>query len=393
MLITGGTGGIGLALGEELAREARAKLVLVSRSGLPAREAWDAWVEEHGDDDRTSTAIAALRRIEALGGEVMVAAADSGDADAMRGVVERAQERFGPVNGIIHAAGIAGAGIIELKTRESVDAVLAPKVQGARVLQRLFEGKELDFVLLCSSISSVCAGLGQTDYFAANAYLDALAHTWRRDEATHVVSVNWDAWQEVGMAVNTEVPDAMRAERRATLRLGIATAEGQQAFRRILETDLPEVVVCPRDLFARADYRARFDLLGVDDAGASDGPEEQEESSAAPSRATSPRPELTNEYEAPSSDVERQIAELWADLMGLDRVGIRDNFFELGGNSLVMMQVNVRLRALFGVSLPIRELFETPEVSLLAERIDAIRMVSAGPGEPESSDDVEEFTL
>ena len=46
-LMTGGLGGIGLSLGEELAREAKAKLVLVSRSGLPDRDAWDAWIQEH----------------------------------------------------------------------------------------------------------------------------------------------------------------------------------------------------------------------------------------------------------------------------------------------------------------------------------------------------------
>ena len=95
-----------------------------------------------------------------------------------------------------------------------------------------------------------------------------------------------------------------------------------------------------------------------------DAPEE-----AAPARRAAPRPKLSTEFVEPEGETERQIAALWADLLGIDRVGRTDDFFELGGNSLVMMQVNVRLRSMYGLSLPIRELFEIPEVRLLAERL------------------------
>ncbi|HED66456.1 MAG TPA: SDR family NAD(P)-dependent oxidoreductase [Planctomycetes bacterium] len=392
VLVTGGLGGIGLALSEELAREAKAKLVLVSRSGLPERGAWDAWVSEHGEDDRTSRKILAVRSLEALGSEVMVVSADSADEAQMRSVVERAVERFGGVHGLIHAAGIAGAGIVELKTREQCEAVFAAKVRGTRVLERVLDGCDLDFALLCSSISSVCVGFGQVDYFSANAYLDAVAHRWHASDRTHVVAVHWDAWSEVGMAVETEIPDAMKAERAASLALGIGSDEGREAFRRILESSLPEVVVSPRELTKREDYQMRFDLR------AADVEEEVEEEAgtevAAPVRSAAPRPNLETAYVDPTPGTQAEISELWADLLGIDRVGAEDNFFELGGNSLVMMQVNVRLRAMYGVSLPIRELFELPEVRLLAERMEAIRAVTRGADEDvDDSEDVEEFTI
>ena len=391
VLITGGLGGIGLSLGAELAREVKAKLVLVTRSGLPARDAWEAWQQEHGTDDRTSQKIQGVLELERLGAEVLLIAADSCDASAMGSAVDAAIERFGRIDGVIHAAGIAGSGIVELKTREVAEAVLAAKVRGTDVLRDVFAGRDLDFVLLCSSISSVCVGFGQVDYFAANAYLDSVAHTWRRDEDTHVVAVNWDAWQAVGMAVNTEIPEAMRAARAADLKLGIAPSEGCDAFRRVLASGLSQVIVSPRDLMTRDDYRARFELRPAKDAA--DDEQRADEQVAAPKRATSPRPSLSTDYAAPGTESEEEIASIWADLLGLDRVGIADDFFELGGNSLVMMQVNVRLRSVFGVSLPIRELFETPEVSSMAERIDAIRSVSGAPGGDEASEDVEEFTI
>ncbi len=396
VLVTGGLGGIGLELSEHLAEELRAKLVLVGRSGLPDRSAWDAWIQEHGEKDATSERIRLVRRIEDKGAEVLVVAADSTSEKDMRRAVEEAEKRFGAIHGVIHAAGIAGAGIIELKTREQARSVMAAKVQGTRVLQRVFEGRGLDFALFCSSISSVCVGVGQVDYFAANAFMDAFAHTWRRGSKTRVVSVNWDAWQEIGMAANTAVPEIMRQGREENLRLGIAPSEGREAFRRILAANHPQVIVSPRELLAREDYRMRMDLRyrPEPEAEVDSGPEEAERTDeAAARRATQPRPSLATPYAAPSNETEQEIAAIWADLLGLEQVGIRDNFFELGGNSLVMMQLNVRLRSSYGLSLPIRELFATPEVALLAEKIESILAVTARPAAESESSEVEEFTL
>jgi len=395
VLVTGGLGGIGLALGEALAREVGAKLVLVGRSALPDRSAWDAWIQEHGEADPTSVKIRHVRRLEGLGAEVLAAAADSTDEGQMRAVVEEATRRFGAIHGVIHAAGIAGAGIIELKTRKQAQAVMAAKVGGTRVLQRLFEGRELDFVLFCSSISSVCVGVGQVDYFAANAYMDFVAQSWRRGTRTRVVSANWDAWQEVGMAANTAVPEVMRKGREESLRLGIASSEGCDAFRRLLAADFPQIVVSPRALQRREDFRARMDLAWrpAEEAQPESPSERPAEEELSAGRTVQPRPALATAFAAPASEIEREIAAIWADLLGFEKVGVHDNFFELGGNSLVMMQLNVRLRSKYGLSLPIRELFATPEVALLAERIESIRAVSAVPVAGGESEDTEEFTL
>jgi acyl transferase domain-containing protein/acyl carrier protein len=393
VLITGGLGGLGLALGETLAREVGAKLVLVGRSPLPARAAWDAWIQAHGEQDATSRKIRDVRRLESAGSEVLVVAADSTDEAQMRTAVDQATRRFGAIHGIIHAAGIAGAGIIELKTRKQTEAVMGAKVAGTRILQRLFEGRELDFVLFCSSISCVCAAVGQVDYFAANAYMDFVARSWRRGTRTRVVAANWDAWQEIGMAANTAVPDAMKKGRAESLRLGIAPAEGCEAFRRLLAADFPQVVVSPRDLQRREDYRLRMDLTWQPEAESAAEPAQSAavEEQLVAGRAGQPRPPLATPFVEPANEVERDIAGIWADLLGLEQVGARDNFFELGGNSLVMMQLNVRLRSKYGLSLPIRELFATPEVALLAERIESIRAVSAVP--VPQSEETEEFTL
>jgi acyl transferase domain-containing protein/acyl carrier protein len=199
-LITGGLGGIGLVLSQHLARTARARLVLTGRSALPPRDDWDRWVEAHGRDDATADKIRQVRELEAAGAEVLVLRADAASFSQMQDVVEEACRRFGGVDGVIHAAGVSGGGLIQLKDRGEVERVLAPKVEGALVLEALCRPLQPDFLLFCSSLLGVAGELGQVDYCAANAFLDAFAHHVVRTGGPYTVSVDWDAWRQVGMA-------------------------------------------------------------------------------------------------------------------------------------------------------------------------------------------------
>jgi phthiocerol/phenolphthiocerol synthesis type-I polyketide synthase E len=200
-LITGGLGGLGLTFAEFLAREFRARLVLLGVSALPERESWDVWLRTHGEMDRISQRLRKLQELEALGAEVLVVSADVTDREQVRTVVNQALERFGELNGVIHAAGLAGGGMIQLKTAEVAARVLSPKVAGTRSLLAALDGIPVDFLALCSSTIAVAGGLGQVDYCAANNFLDALAHEVTLAGGPRTVSINWGAWEEVGMAV------------------------------------------------------------------------------------------------------------------------------------------------------------------------------------------------
>ncbi len=199
-LITGGLGGIGLELAKMLAQRYRAKLILSARSPLPPKEKWNELVLNH-IDDKTRSLINTLIALEDSGAEVLALSADVADMGQMSQARRLAIERFGQIHGVIHCAGVPGGELIQTLTREKTESVFSPKIKGSLVLEAVFTETPLDFVILCSSLSSLMGSIGQASYSAANAFIDAFAHYKNRRGNVHTLSINWDAWRETGMAV------------------------------------------------------------------------------------------------------------------------------------------------------------------------------------------------
>jgi acyl transferase domain-containing protein/acyl carrier protein len=368
-LITGGVGGIGLAMAEHLAQQVQAKLILTSRSGLPPRDEWVDYLKSQAESSKTRIVIEKIQHLEALGAEVLVIAADVTDKEMMQSAITRAEARFGPVNGIIHAAGVPGMGLIHLKTPAMASNVLAPKVKGTLVLEEIFQDKPLDFLVLFSSISSFTAGgPGQIDYCAANAFLDA--HAQRQigcDRLT--ISINWcewqwDAWQEGLSAFSSEFQDFLSDNRQ---KYGITFAEGQDALARILARGLPQIITSTQDFRLVAALNQQFTIDYVLGFGRS-----QETT-----RTKYARPVLDTVHMAPSNTMEHQITEIWESILGISDIGINDNFFELGGNSLIGLDLVARIQKELKIPrIPAHILYEAPSVSSLAKLL----------GEDQSSD-------
>lgn len=364
-LITGGLGGIGLTLAQHLGQKGKAKLILTGRSPFPQKQDWSTWVESHPAADGISQKIKFLENLESKGNEVLVCSANVADYDQMEKVIGLSLEKFGKIQGVIHAAGIAGGGVIALKKQDMIEQVLNPKVKGVLVLDQLLQQAPLDFFVLCSSLSSFQGTIGQVDYVAANAFLDAFVHHKNSNGDSIYRGINWDAWQQVGMAVNTKVPKELEGWRKAQLQKAILPGEGTEAFARIIGSPLPQVLVSTQP----------FVLQAAQDIGGGVQQESilEENQKAAPSgesRDLHARPELQTSFLAPQTPVEKQLADIWKEFLGLQAVGVHDNYLELGGDSLMATQTLTRMRDIFNVDLLLRDLFENQTISELANHIE-----------------------
>ena len=211
-LITGGLGDLGREIARGLIETHGARVLLVGRRALPPRESWPAVLRRSPPGDRTAAAIRGVQALEAAGGAVEIATADVTNLEAMRAVVAAATARHGRIDGVIHAAGIGDTGPLLERDAEAMKAVLAPKIDGLRVLDALFPDGATDLMVLFSSTAPAVHPAGAADLAAADAYLDAYAQS-RQHGRTRVVSIGWGAWSEIGMAaraldpaVPTELP-------------------------------------------------------------------------------------------------------------------------------------------------------------------------------------------
>ncbi|GAA4552146.1 type I polyketide synthase [Amycolatopsis samaneae] len=370
-LVTGGLGGIGLAIARGLARTVSARLVLLGRSAPPPRERWTALLADPATPEEVRRRIEAVRDLEAAGAEVLVCAADIADPEQTRDALAAAVDRFGALHGVVHAAGVPGMGLLQFKDDENAAIALRPKVDGTRVLLDCLAGREQDpapdFVALFSSITSVTGGgPGQVDYCAANSYLDAVAQRAWADGDTRVFSIDWAEWRwnAWGAGLSGYAPQVQRFFEENRSRVGITFDEGWLAFLGALGAGQPQVIVSPQDFQVLAALSRWFTIetvlnLSIGDAG-----------------ARHPRPELSTSYVSPGTDLERRIAGIWSDALGVADIGVHDNFFELGGNSLIGVDLIARIRR----ELDRDEL--TPHVLYLAPTVGALAHLAGDDADP-----------
>jgi len=188
VLITGGTGALGAHVARHLAAAGAERLVLTSRRG------------PHADG-----AAALAAELRGLGADVVVAACDVADRDALRALLAALPGR---VDAVVHAAGVSRpAALADTDAAEFADALRA-KAAGAANLHELL-GADLDAFVLFSSNAGVWGGGGQGAYAAGNAYLDALAEH-RHGHGLAATAVAWGPWDGAGMAAGPSREHLMR---------------------------------------------------------------------------------------------------------------------------------------------------------------------------------------
>ncbi len=180
VLITGGIGGLGAHVARWLARAGAPRLILASRRGPDGEGATELKSE-----------------LEGLGADVRVLACDVSDRGQLAELLEALPSEH-PLDAVVHAAGVAGGGMLEAMSVSGLQETLACKAQAALHLHELTEHMDLSAFILFSSVAATMGSGGQGDYAAANAFLDALAEH-RRSRGLPATSVAWGLWEGAGM--------------------------------------------------------------------------------------------------------------------------------------------------------------------------------------------------
>jgi acyl transferase domain-containing protein/NADPH:quinone reductase-like Zn-dependent oxidoreductase/acyl carrier protein len=347
ILITGGTGGLGAVVAEHVVRAHGARrLVLCSR--------------------RASAGEALAARLEAAGAHVTLACCDVSDREQVAALL-RAIPAEHPLCAVFHAAGSVDDGVFAAQAGERFARVFAPKLDGAWHLHALTRELPLQHFVLFASFAGVLGGAGQSNYAAANAFLDALAHH-RRARGLAGLSIDWGLWAEP-TGVTAHLTDAERAR---MARAGVLPLPTEQALRlldRALAAPQAQLVsnrFAPR-LFATAadELPPLFRQLG----------RRQLRRAADPSARASLRDELaTLSPAARARALFGFVTDAIAAVMGSEAAAIDGDrpLGEAGLDSLLAVELRNRLAAASGLRLPSTLLFDHPTPHALCRYLESL---------------------
>jgi acyl transferase domain-containing protein/acyl carrier protein len=356
-LVYGGLEGIGHLIAEHIGRSGGTVLILED-AAFPDEPEWDAWLETHDADDPVG---ARIRRAQALieEGAAFAGRLSTDDGDNTR-LLADLEARSGPVAGVLHAPGSSNAKrIATLRSitpetwRGHFDAV----AHSFLLLDRMVAGRELDFRIMSSSLGSVLGGDGFFQIATISGFAKAYAISRARTEHPWTVHC-WDSWTVEWAGIIDRLPTALYRRVEPSVLTG---EEGLACFERAFAvTGEVEVDISATNLGRR--YEKWVTATAT-----------TRKPAAEPERGQHARPDLETAYVAPRTAMERDLADLFAGLLGVERIGVDDDFFSLGGHSLLGLQLISELRELRAIDIGLAHLYEMPTIARLASHLESLR--------------------
>ncbi|MET7686197.1 SDR family NAD(P)-dependent oxidoreductase, partial [Streptomyces sp. NPDC005423] len=347
VLVTGGTSGLGALVARRLVAEHGVRhLLLTSRRGPDAPAARELVAE-----------------LEELGAEVAVAAVDVSDREALAALLAGIDAGH-PLRGVVHAAAVAGGGLVGSLTADGVEAVLRPKTDGAWYLHELTREAELSAFVLFSSAGGSVLAAGQGDYAAANAFLDGLA-AHRHAQGLPATAPAFGMWEiSTGLGGDLTDADLERMRRLGLPALSVeeglalfdAAVAGEDAVVLPLRIDAGALAARGEDVPALLRGKVRAVVRRTVTAAAAES-SELERRLAAVSRQERERIVLDL--------VRTQVAAVLGHASA-DAVGPETAFREQGFDSLAAVELRNQLGAATGLRLPATLVFDYPNSRAVA---------------------------
>jgi acyl transferase domain-containing protein len=361
-LITGGFGALGAAVARGLVRRGARYVALVGRS------------------TQSDAAVALLQELKNAGATAQAVAGDVSDSATVARAVDTAA-RMAPLCGVVHTAGVNADAAFAQQDWPRFEQVMAAKVIGAWHLHNATRNIALDWFTCFSSSAALLPTIGQANYAAANAALDAIAY---RRRAAHLpaVSINWGPWDEVGMAARLSARNRDRWQEHGISL--IQPQDGVRLFEQITGAPTAQVAVLPiawERFFTHAPEQGERQLL----AGLRPGAHGQRTVSLAQTLAALPPSERRRALHTAVCDIVRGVLAVSPEFVFEPHQGLRD----LGLDSLMAVELRNALQFRCGAVLPSTIAFDCPDIEALtacvAGILDAGAQFSPAPPEPISA--------
>ncbi len=386
-LITGGTSGIGLALAEYISKQKKCKIILLSRSGFIDESRWN---DESLDKD-IKQKIGVLFRIKDNGCVLDIIRCDVADETSVKSSINYIHKKYGRIFGIIHSAGISGAGYILRKEKDSFLKVLDPKVKGALNLTSQTVDDNLDFLVLCSSAVTDSGEAGQSDYVAANSFLDAFTE-YQNLKGCPTYTINWVSWKETGMAVRYGINVD-------TITKALTTQEAVDSFHKFLCSKPGRVLIGQYNISKELLTLYQYSRNRISDniIKKVQSLVERQYNNALNSSSSGhefaqirngtltyiPKSDKANSVKTVTTNIvlegdpqddytktEKNVAEIYSYILGYERLNVYDNFFEMGGDSVMLTKMHDKLEEQYPGLLKVADLFDYVNIRGLSTYID-----------------------
>lgn len=354
-IITGGLGGLGRLVAQFLHGQNAARVLLLGRT-LPDEP--PEWVQ-------------ALNRQRSC---ITLHRCDVTDRDDVIGVLEHVA-KGGTIRGVVHTAGVVQDALLAGQSADSLQAVYAPKVVGARHLLESLPAETLDFVWLFSSVVGLLGAVGQANYALANAELDCYAHSLRQQGAA-VTSINWGLWKDTGMVARLSQPELMQASHYMD---ALDPAHSTEVFSALLGVDEAQccVVRWRTDLINKATHLPTL-LRPLRTA--------QQQEAAPVTLAHTLQGALGEERLVRTR---RFVADKIAHITGLsaDTIDPAKPFSDYGVTSIVSIELSAVLTDSVGSPFATTLMFDHPTLEMLAKHVLEYSGLDASQGEKRSAVD------
>ncbi|MFF4800906.1 amino acid adenylation domain-containing protein [Streptomyces sp. NPDC001351] len=332
-LVLGGTGGIGRALAAWLLEHTRGRVLLLSRNPrLPQQ--LSEWAH----------------RIDLVPADLTTM--------PVHDVAAAVGAHTSRLDGVVHAAGLGHGGLLVRRDATAMREAAAVRERGALVVEHLIRAFRPEIAVYCSSMSALLGGIGQSDYAAGASLLDGFAHHRATEtETTARIAIDWDIWNETGMATRVLDTDSRH---QAHLAVGLTVEEGKAVFGHALALQLPQLLVSTTDIDAS---RAFYAPAGIAD------------------RPTAPGQARDTAAADGAGERADAVARVVRDLLGVAELDPEDSLYDLGADSLTLISLIARIEDDYGVEVDLASLSHRVSLTEVLKHVEAaLTSAEAGTG-------------